>query len=144
MVMALAASSPSQLAVSFLQKLPSLDLEPMVHLAASDAIVRTSKDVDSAVLSILRSGDLMQVDGAIRALAMTRTVPSNSTIQAIIVFASEPGRSQIRFWVAAASPAWPKAIVGHFLKQCLIDDGVDIRRAAKAAIERRYLEWAPL
>lgn len=144
MIMAVAASCPNAEAVSFLERVLALDLEPMVHLAASDAIVRTSRGADAAVLSALQSGSLPRAEGAIRALAMTRAVPTESTIQAITTYAGKPAHRQVLFWVAAAAAGWPRASVRSILELCLSDKSADTRRAAEAALDGRYLEWNPL
>lgn len=144
MIMALAASRPSAEAVSLLERVLALDIEPMVYLAAGDALVRVNNGADAAVLAALRSGSLPRAEGAIRALAMMRTVPTEATTHAIIGYANEPARRQVRFWVAAAAAGWPKASVRPFLEQCLIDDNADTRRAAQAALKGRYLKWNPL
>jgi len=145
MIMALAASRPSAEAVLFLERLLVRDdLEPMVHLAASDAIVRSSQNAHAAVLAALGSNSLPRAEGAIRALAMTRSVPTEATIEAVIQYANQPAHQQVRFWVAAAAAGWRGASVRPFLEQCLDDNSAHTRRAAQAALECRYLKWNPL
>jgi hypothetical protein len=144
MIMALAACHPSAQAKALFERLLTLDLEPMVHLAAGDALVCTSDDLDASVLAALHAGSLPRAEGAIRALAITHAVPAESTVHAVIHYGSAPGHSQARFWIAAAAAGWPRAIVRAFLEECLSDTSTDTRRAAQAALEGRYLRWNPL
>ena len=65
-----------------LEQILSLELEPMVHVAAGDILVRVSEGVDAAVLVALESGSLSRAVGAVRALAMAKLVPAESTVQA--------------------------------------------------------------
>jgi HEAT repeat protein len=144
MIMALAASGPSVDAIAILEHLLTLHLEPMVHLAASDAIVRSSQERDTAVVIALRSGSLPRAEGAIRALAMTHAIPAERTILAVIGYANEAAHKQVRFWVAAAAPGWQHPSVRPFLEECLNGQDAETRRAAQAAIEGHYLKWNPL
>ena len=143
MLMALGACKAAT-AIPLLKKVLDLPLEPMVHLAARDALVRCSDNTDASVLDALQSGSLPWAEGAIRALAMTRDVPSPNTVATILEFVSEAAHQQVRFWVAAAAPGWPGDTMRHFLDECVRDGDAETQRAAKAAIEGRYLKWSPL
>jgi hypothetical protein len=145
MIMALAACN-GVAGSDLLQKILSSDLEPMVHLAAGDAVVRLSADVDSAISDALNSNSFMRIDGAFRALAMMQSVPSRATINAIVTYASSPPppNFQFRFWVAAAAAGWRNESVRSFLEACLLDPSADTRRAAEASLQNRYLKWNPL
>jgi hypothetical protein len=144
MIMALAACHSGQDEASLFQQLLTMPLEPMVHMAASDAMVRVSKDVDAAVLGALRSGSLSHAEGAVRALAMMRWTPADPTIEAVIRYAEDPAHKQMRFWVVAAAAGWNKAIVRAFLEERLQDEGPETRRAAEASLQGHYLRWNPL
>lgn len=144
LVMALAACGTSDEARQVVEALFSLDLEPMVHLAAGDAAVRLHWDIDAAVLAALQSDSLARAEGAIRALAMTRSVPSDEVVRSVIAFAAAPNHQQVRFWVAAAAAGWPPNLVKDFLETCLADASADTRRAAQASLNGRYLRWNPL
>jgi HEAT repeat protein len=144
MIMALAVSQPTVEAMSLLEGLFSRDLEPMVHLAAGDALVRASKSLDGPVTRALRSGSQARAEGAIRALAMIHGIPGQSTIEFVVKYAQESAHRQVRFCVASASAGWPDAAVRAFLEECLFDESADTRRAAQASLVRRYLKWNPL
>lgn len=144
MIMALAECAQSVEPIAMYRHVLSLDLEPMVHLAASDAIVRASPDLNRDVIAALVSGSLPRAEGAIRALAIKQRVPSQPTIEAVLQFVGDPAHKQARFWAVAATPGWPRTIVGPFLERSLIADDADTRRAAQAALEGRYIEWKPL
>jgi len=79
LIMALAASQPAADATTLFERILALDLEPMVHLAAGDALVRVRERVDAAVTSALHSGSLPRAEGAIRAL-MTAFHPRGALV----------------------------------------------------------------
>jgi hypothetical protein len=144
MIMALATSCPAESDVSLLESILALPLEPMVHLAAGDALVRSSRDVDEAVLKALRSNSPPRAEGALRALAITRRSILDSTSTAAILHASSPAHKSAIFWAAAAAAGWNTKITRAFLESCLHDESAETRRAAEASLEGRYLSWTPL
>lgn len=141
MIMALGSCKASA-AVPLLESILALPLEPMVHVAAGDALVRCSDDLDVAMVDAMRSGSLPRVEGAIRAVAMTQAVPSSEVVASVFKFASGPKHHQLRF--AAASPGWPMHAKSRFLNVCVVEGDADTRRAATAALKGRYLKWSPL
>lgn len=144
MLMALGACGTSDDELCVVESLFAMDLEPMVHLAAGDAAVRLHADVDAAVLVAINSESLARAEGAIRALAMTRAVPSYAVVRSVIAYATAPNHHQVRFWVAAAAAGWPAELVKAFLDSCLADVSSDTKRAAEASLGGRYLRWNPL
>jgi len=142
MVMALAETGSTD-ALPLLRNLSSMDLEPMVLLAVGDALVRLATNIDHALNEALASKRPL-TEGAIRAIAMLRAIPSPSTIQAILDYSSTQKHPEVRFWVAAAAPGWEARGLKDFLSACLKDPLEDTRRAAAAALEKRYLKWSPL
>lgn len=143
MIMALAACG-SHDARAPIERVLQLPLEPMVHLAAGDALVRLSEDLDSAVLGALDSESLPRIEGAVRALAITQRVPSDAAIQGLLRLGSDPKYNQVRFWLAAASAGWPDRLTRSFLEECLHGGTAETRRAARASLEGRYIKWNPL
>ena len=132
MIMALAACG-SHDARAPIERVLQLPLEPMVHLAAGDA-----------VLGALDSESLPRIEGAVRALAITQRVPSDAAIQGLLRLGSDPKYNQVRFWLAAASAGWPDRLTRSFLEECLHGGTAETRRAARASLEGRYIKWNPL
>ena len=121
----------------------------MIYLALGDAIVRLttygSADV-GAVLTFVRSGqNRMLIDGAFRAMAMLRLVPSQEDSKEIIGYASKfSPEDGLRFWVAAASPGWTGSHVAAYLDSCSASTRQDVREAAALARAGKYKTWRPL
>ncbi len=80
-------------ALNGLEEYASTDIEAtMVYVALGDAIVRLSVKSNTDVLpiySIIKSNNLMLIDGAFRAMAMLRMVPNENDISNIIEYASK-------------------------------------------------------
>ena len=77
-------------ALPFLNELAKQDFEAtMVYVAIGDAIVRLSIENDrdtNPIFELLETGNEMLVDGALRAMAMLKMVPSDSHIEKIISY----------------------------------------------------------
>ncbi|EIJ0971161.1 hypothetical protein LH716_004252, partial [Vibrio vulnificus] len=85
------------------------------------------------------------IEGAIRSLAINKTTPSNKLIKKIISYAEKPDSRNSVFWISAASPGWPENLTESFLKDCLEHSEIDDKKkAAKAALKGKYLNWNPL
>jgi HEAT repeat protein len=146
MVMALAESGYRE-ALPVLQQILSQPVEPMVLIGVGDALVRLGRasDQDAApLLELLETGPLPLVEGGIRAVAMLHLTLTHAAITKLIAFASRPENARVRFWVAAAAPGWGGPEVEAFLRECLTDEHEDTRRAAEAALKKKYLKWSPL
>lgn len=83
-------------------------------------------------------------EGALRAIAMLRLKLSRSAILAVVEFASRPENEQVRFWVAAGAAGWNEPEVESFLHDCAASQLADTRKAAAAALQKKYLKWSPL
>ena len=146
-IMALAAANASD-ALPLLQHIADMELEhTMVLLAAGDSITRLEygRDTDYPSLRTWIDDDKKPLaEGGLRALAMMHLVPDQAMINQIIAYAKRPDNTQLQFWVAAACPGWHGDNVGAFLKACLTHPLEDTQRAAKAALENRYIKWHPL
>lgn len=147
MIMALAVASAID-ALPLLQSIAAMELEhTMVLLAVGDAITRLehAKDSDYPSLRAWIDADKKSLaEGGFRALAMMHLVPDQAMIDQIIAYAQCPDNTQLQFWVAAACPGWRGNNVSAFLEASLSHPLEDTQRAAKAALEHRYLKWRPL
>lgn len=146
MIMAL-AESHYQPAVPFLRSLADQPAEPMVHTATGDALVRIERKFSEdpqPILDLLARKNLPLIEGGLRAVAMLRLKLPHHAIGQIIEFASRPENEQVRFWVAAAAPGWEGPEVSLFLRSCATAKLEETRKAAEAALQKRYLKWSPL
>lgn len=145
LVMALGESG-CQNAIPLLQSIAGRQVEHMVLLAAGDAIVRLTPESgrSDAILGLMESSTPGLAEGGLRAVAMLRWTPPESTLRAVLAYASKPGNGGPRFWVAAAAPGWDGPEVRAFLTACLANSSADTRRAATHALERAYVKWRPL
>ena len=120
----------------------------MVYVALGDAIVRLAREHEHdarPVLALMQRGNDMLIDGAFRAVALLRLTPDDEAIREIISFvARRSPHDPLRFWVAAAAPGWRGPHVETFLQACSAGPRPDVREAAVAALQQRYLTWHPL
>ncbi len=120
----------------------------MVYVALGDAIVRLARDFPddaSPVLDLMQTGNPMLVDSGFRAIAMLRLQPEAEVIGQIVEYvATLPADHLLRFWVAAAAPGWEHPKVPPFLQACAAGQREDVRTAATAALQKKYLTWQPL
>jgi HEAT repeat protein len=119
----------------------------MVYLALGDALVRLSpgQEVDVVIDLIEEARHRMLIDGALRAMAMLRLVPSESAILRIIDYAAELSVNDgNRFWIIAACPGWPAKVTEPFLAACAGTDRSDFQEALELAKLGKYKTWRPL
>lgn len=119
----------------------------MVYLALGDALVRLSPghEVEVVITLIDEARHRMLIDGALRALAMLRLVPSEPAIQRILDYAAPlPIDDGNRFWIIAACPGWPAKLTQSFLTDCARTDRTDFQEALELAKRGRYKTWRPL
>jgi hypothetical protein len=148
MVMALAECGHRP-ALPYLEELARQPFEAtMVSTALGDAIVRLGRgyeDDPAPVLRLMRAGGEGLISGAFRAVAMLRLRLNPDAIEQILSWVSQrPPSDPLRFWVTAAAPGWRGASVEQFLEDCMQSPRDDIRRAASAAQQHKYLKWNPL
>jgi hypothetical protein len=148
MIMAL-GESDYRPALSYLRQLAAQSFDAtMVYVALGDAILRLARqfpDDASPALDLIPTGNPMLIDGAFRAIAMLRLRPPPDAIGAIVDFVAPlPTSHHLRFWVAAAAPGWDHPKVMTFLQACVAGDRDDVRTAATAALQKKYLTWRPL
>ena len=75
---------------------------------------------------------------------MARLVPDSGFIGRLIGYASSPVNEHSRFLVALACAGWEGDNIADFLRACLDSPMENTRRAATAALERKYMKWQPL
>jgi HEAT repeat protein len=120
----------------------------MVLVAVGDAyirLVRASEDDSKPLFDIFAiRNDNALLDGALRAVAMLRMKFGDDCAARIIDTVVARKQESLWFWAAAACPGWSGAAVEAFLDQCLQSGREDIKTAAGAAKQKKYLKWNPL
>jgi len=121
---------------------------PMVNIAIGDAITNLEHVKDGHVKKLkywITHEQNDYLEGAIRAIAMNKTVPSHKTTKTLIEYVKNSENDGLIFWLVAACPGWPQDQTSDFLKSCLLDGSTDdIKKAAEAALIKKYLKWKPL
>ena len=148
MIMALGECSYKP-ALPFINKLAKESFDAtMVYVAIGDAIVRLSIESESdatPILKLLNTRNEMLVDGALRAMAMLKMVPSDSHIEKIIDYVSKSEVNEgIHFWVLAAAPGWSEIKVEEYLDYCAKSSREEITNAVALARQKKYKKWNPL
>ena len=147
MVMALgecgyAESSP------FIEELSLRQFEAtMIYVAIGDVLVRLSSGskITTIISLIDQARHRMLIDGALRAMAMLRLVPTEAEILRITAYAATlPGNDGNRFWIIAACPGWPAKATEQFLTDCAEADRPDFQEALLLAKSGKYKTWRPL
>ena len=147
-IMALGESSYTD-SLEFLLQLAKQEFEAtMIYIAIGDAITTLEQPHDPDLKSLsawINQDKKSLVEGAIRSLAINKIIPNDNLIKKIISYAEKPDSRSIDFWVSAASPGWPENLTEYFLKYCLEHSQIDdTKKAAKAALKGKYLNWNPL
>ena len=120
----------------------------MIHVAVGDAVVRLSAPFDehlSVVRGLVARGHPDIADGALRAVAMLRLVPSRETLEELLAYAErwplhERATINRRFWVAAAAAGWLKhsGRVRPFLAECAQSENTGLQQVASKGLEGKY------
>lgn len=136
-------------ALPFLKDFASQPLDAtMIYVGLGDALVRLqiqSLEDGAPIVDLMRSGNDMLIDGAFRAMAMLRMMPSEDEIKEILDFVSAfPLEDGIRFWPLAAAPGWKGENVAAFIAESAQSSRNDIREAAESAENQKYKKWKPL
>jgi hypothetical protein len=119
-----------------------------VLAAVGDTYVRLSRSFEDDPKPLfdifaIQNDDLL-LDGALRAVATLRLKFTEDCASQVVEHVMARKQEFLRFWVAAACPGWSGPIVEHFLDQCLLSEREDIKSAALAAKQKKYLKWKPL
>lgn len=146
-IMALGESGYTE-SLDFLLKLSDQEFEAtMVYVAIGDAIARLTYIKDGSIHSTLdfldsRNAPPLFVDGLIRAIAILKLTPSDEDIERIISYGNNPEISDNnRTWIASAAAGWNGSNVEEFLSRCATSDNPQTKRAAEAALNKKYLKW---
>jgi HEAT repeat protein len=136
-------------ALSYLKTLAAQPFDAtMVYMALGDAIIRLERTHDhdaTPALRLLPTNNTMLIEGAFRAVAMLRMIPSQNEIQQIMQYVSQQTPPWgVEFWVAAAAAGWSGAEVDAFLTQAAKSHNQQLQQAAVAAQQKKYLKWRPL
>ena len=146
-VMALGESSYAE-ASPFIEELSRRHFEAtMLYVALGDALVRLSSG--SKITTVLNVIDAarhrMLIDGALRAMAMLRLVPTEPEALRILAYAAPLSANDgNRFWIIAACPGWPTKTTESFLGDCAESNRPDFQEALTLARAGKYKTWRPL
>jgi len=119
----------------------------MTDCAIGDSLFRLCSETERerVARSAIKDGRDPILEGWLRALAMTRNTASEETIEVIIRYLKRPLKEQLWFWLAAAAPGLSAPSLKQFLEHCKLEAPLDdTKRAAIAALDRRYLTWTHL
>lgn len=136
-------------ALPFINELAKQEFEAtMVYIAIGDAIVRLSIENENdavPIFNLLDTGNEMLADGALRAMAMLKMIPSDRQIEKIINYVADRELNQgIHFWVVAAAPGWSGERVEKYLDYCAKSPREEITSAVTLARKGKYKKWSPL
>ena len=146
MIMALAECEYLS-ALPFLQELVEQPLQAAIlYISLGDAIIRLSQRTRNLDLLIqfLEAKHDMLVAGGIRAIAMLKIIPNQEIIERIIRYARNTSHNEIQLWTSAAAAGWQGDIVDDFLEDAGNSSNSNVRRAAQASKNKKYLDWHPL
>ena len=149
-IMALGESGYTE-SLDFLTQLAEQEFEAtMVYVAIGDAITRLTYLQNGSIGSITNflnsnSNTPLFIDGLIRAIAMLKLIPSPEDIEKIIAYGNlENTADNNRTWIASAAAGWTGDGVTCFLNKCVTSDNQQTKKAAEAALNKKYLKWSIL
>jgi len=120
----------------------------MIYMALGDALVRLKiqgLNDGRPVIEFLDSGNGSLTEGALRAMAMLRMVPSDDHIERLLDFGSRlPGDRWDVIWLLAAAPGWSGDKVDAFVAKHMTSTRREVREAAELASDKKYRKWYPL
>lgn len=147
MAMALGESCYTE-SLEFLLELSEQELEaPMVYIAIGDAIARLTYFKNGSITGVLsfldsKSDTPLLINGLLRAIALLRLTPSSNDIDQIISYGNKPEiDGNHRTWIASAAAGWHGSSVELFLNRCVISGNPQTKRAAEAALNKKYPKW---
>jgi hypothetical protein len=148
MIMALAECNYSP-ALAYLEALAQHRFEATtVYIALGDAIVRLGRKYENdpqPVLTLMQTGNDMLIDGAFRAVAMLQLKPNADAVKQMVAYVAARSPSDgLKFWVAVAAAGWSGPVVENFLQDCVQGVRDDVKKAAVASLQKKYLKWEPL
>lgn len=147
MIMALGESGYTE-SLDFLRQLTEQEFEAtMVYIAIGDAITRLTYFKDGSISHALdflegKNSILLFIDGLIRAIAILKLTPSDQDIGRIINYGTKPEvTDNNRTWIASAAAGWSGNNVERFLNRCAVSNNPQTKRAAEAALNKKYPKW---
>ena len=149
MIMALGEAKYTE-SLDFLLQLANHDFDAtMIYVAIGDAISRLDfaqhNNVDNSINIFKNTSNSMLADGILRAIAMLQLTPEKDAINKVIDYGLQlDADDNSRVWIAAAAPGWPPSLTKRFLNECAASENQQIKRAAEAALNNKYLKWSPL
>jgi len=147
MIMALGEAGYTD-SLDFLIQLADQEFEATtIYIAIGDAIAKLTYLKNSNIKDIIRFLDCKNniplfIDGLIRAVAILKLVPSPEEIEKIITYGNRTTTNDNnRTWIASAAAGWTGGNVETFLNKCSESENQQTKKAAEAALRKRYLKW---
>lgn len=150
MIMALGESGYTE-SLGFLTQLAKQESEAtMVYMAIGDAVTRLTYQKEgniNFVIDLLNSKpeQPLFIDGLIRAIAIAKLAPPQDNIDKLILYGnkSDIGDNH-KAWIATAAAGWSGDKVINFLNNCLNSKNEQLKKAAQAALAKKYINWSIL
>ncbi|MFM2591267.1 HEAT repeat domain-containing protein [Vibrio sp. TBV020] len=151
MIMALGESGHTD-SLKFLQQLAKQELEATIlYVAIGDSITRLiylmENSVHKAITQMLSNNENpLFSDGILRAIAMQKIVPDEEDITKLIKFADNNNTPDNNItWIASASAGWHKnENTISFLQKHVNSKKPQTKKAAEAALKKKYIKWSIL
>lgn len=155
------------LALGFCRHKPALPLlwetarrnleHTILYSGLGDAIVRIEHDGLTdlrPVLQVVDTRNYSLINGALRAMALLKLVPSEDEISRIIEIAEAPEAVDVvggwpgdprglRQWVAVAAALWPRPLVEPFLQRCMALPEKTLQLAVQDSLKGKMGKWNP-
>ncbi|MBU2709280.1 hypothetical protein KCM76_25010 [Zooshikella marina] len=151
MIMALGESGYIE-SLGFMLELTEREFEAtMVYLALGDAITRLTYLSENSIHKAIeyvtsKNYQPLLSDGVLRAVAMLKIIPEEDDINMLLNYAdssSTPENSKA--WIVSASAGWHKNIrTVPFLQRQVSSKNQQIKKAAEAALKKKYVKWSIL
>ncbi|MBD8513367.1 HEAT repeat domain-containing protein [Photobacterium sp. CAU 1568] len=151
MIMALGESGYTE-SLDFLRQLAEQKFEAtMIYVAIGDSITRLiyldEKSVHNVIEQVLSlPQNSFFCNGILRAIAMQRIVPEERDIKRLLKFADSRGTSDNNTtWIVSASAGWHKnENTIPFLQKHADSENQQTKKAAEAALKKKYIKWSIL
>jgi len=151
MIMALGESGYID-SLDFLIQLSKQEFDaPMVYLATGDAITRLvyfEKKSIHTMIEIIEDekNNPLFVDGILRAIAMLKLIPDDNDIDSLILYGNSLKiNDNNRTWIASAAAGWLNSKnADDFLQTCIKSNNQQTKKAAEAALNKKYIKWSVL
>jgi len=143
-------------ALPFLKDIASAKFEATIlYSSLGDSIFRLSiisESIEDTLKTIYSYNNFEITEGAFKALALLKLIPSDDVIKEIIKIASDPEGANIvqgypddetglRKWVASASAGWKAELKTDFLNDCEDIKDDHLAMAVESARKGKYINW---